>query len=339
MPARLIAYPPEAAAISRWIADGSRVQIGRDSDCGLRIDHPTVSRSHAELLHDENGWQLLDLGSKNGSHVDGLEISRARLDQGECWLRFGDVLCEFSVIDEVSALDQQQRQRAQRDLSAAWTRRIEVERLGIGATAIAVAEPRAEPAATPAPTPTPTSSAAPPATAEAGRRDPGAGLADDILRGVVELAGCSRGFLLLAQDGDFIVRASLMLDRDALQQRAFSGSVGAVQRCLAERRPIVVNWIADELWLARRASVLAGGLKSLVCLPLLHAGRVLGAVYADRRGAGEAISEFDLELLCAFADSAALWLLAQRAFDSLAPDPDGSAPRWGRIVDAQVTTP
>ncbi|KRB02307.1 GAF domain-containing protein [Lysobacter sp. Root690] len=333
MPARLIAYPPEAAAISRWIADGSRVQIGRDSDCGLRIDHPTVSRSHAELLHDENGWQLLDLGSKNGSHVDGLEISRARLDQGECWLRFGDVLCEFSAVDEVSAHDQQQRQRAQRDLSAAWTRRIEVERLGIGATAIAAAEPRA------APTVAPTSGDALPANAEPERRDPGASLADDILRGVVELAGCSRGFLLLAQDGDFIVRASLMLDRDALQQRAFSGSVGAVQRCLAERRPIVVNWIADELWLARRASVLAGGLKSLVCLPLLHAGRVLGAVYADRRGAGEAISEFDLELLCAFADSAALWLLAQRAFDALAPDPAGSAQRWGRIVDAQVTTP
>ncbi|QWF19718.1 FHA domain-containing protein [Lysobacter capsici] len=308
------------------------MQIGRDSDCGLRIDHPTVSRSHAELLHDENGWQLLDLGSKNGSHVDGIEISRARLDPGECWLRFGDVLCEFSVIDEVRAHDQQQRQRAQRDLSAAWTRRIEVERLGIGATAIAVAETRPEAAA-----PAPVNAA--PAHPEPDRRDPGASLADDILRGVVELAGCSRGFLLLAQDGDFIVRASLMLDRDALQQRAFSGSVGAVQRCLAERRPIVVNWIADELWLARRASVLAGGLKSLVCLPLLHAGRVLGAVYADRRGAGEAISEFDLELLCAFADSAALWLLAQRAFDALAPDPAGSAQRWGRIVDAQVTTP
>ncbi|MBW8808822.1 MAG: FHA domain-containing protein [Lysobacter sp.] len=308
------------------------MQIGRDSDCGLRIDHPTVSRSHAELLHDENGWQLLDLGSKNGSHVDGIEISRARLDLGECWLRFGDVLCEFSVIDEVRAHDQQQRQRAQRDLSAAWTRRIEVERLGIGATAIAVAETRPEAAA-----PVPVNATH--ANAEPDRRDPGASLADDILRGVVELAGCSRGFLLLAQDGDFIVRASLMLDRDALQQRAFSGSVGAVQRCLAERRPIVVNWIADELWLARRASVLAGGLKSLVCLPLLHAGRVLGAVYADRRGAGEAISEFDLELLCAFADSAALWLLAQRAFDALAPDPAGSAQRWGRIVDAQVTTP
>ncbi|MGH8079401.1 MAG: GAF domain-containing protein [Lysobacter sp.] len=327
MPARLIAYPPEAAAISRWIPAGSRLRIGRDAGCDLRIEHATVSRSHAELRHDAEGWHLLDLGSKNGSHVDGIEISDTRLDRADCWLRFGDVLCEFSVHEDASAQQQQQRQRERRDLSAAWTRRIEIERLGIGADAAAADAP-AEPA------PVDPDLTLPSAT--------GAGLADDILRGVVELAGCSRGFLLLAHNGDFDVRASLMLDQDALRSSSFSGSVGAVQRCLSERRPIVVNWIADELWLARRASVLAGGLKSLVCLPLLHAGRVLGAVYADRRGPGEAISEFDLELLCAFADSAALWLLAQRAFDSLAPSPASptpAPPRWNRILGGQVTSP
>ncbi|MGO1069348.1 FHA domain-containing protein [Lysobacter sp. CA199] len=333
MPARLIAYPPEAAAISRWIPAGARLRIGREADCDVRIEHPTVSRNHAELSHDADGWHLLDLGSKNGTHVDGIEISRTQLDRSDCWLRFGDVLCEFSVHEDDSALDQQRRQRERRELSAAWTRRIEVDRLGIGA---------GRDANGPRPADAASSDATDPHTAgdSAGETATGAGLADDILRGVVELAGCSRGFLLLAHDGDFSVRASLMLDRQALQERAFSGSVGAVQRCLSERRPIVVNWIADELWLARRASVLAGGLKSLVCLPLLHAGRVLGAVYADRRGPGEAISEFDLELLCAFADSAALWLLAQRAFDSLGPAAEAAqASRWTRIVGAQVTAP
>lgn len=336
MPARLIAYPPEAAAISRWIPAGTRLRIGRDPDCDLRIDHPSVSRRHAELLHEPEGWLLRDLGSKNGSHVDGLRVGQARLDQGDCWLRFGDVLCEFSTADEAGARERQSRERERRDLSAAWTRRIE---LGLGATAIAAPRPAGGAASAPPANPH-RPGIAPPGSNPPDHPDgPGGGLADDILRGVVELAGCSRGFLLLAQDGDFVVRASLMLDRDALRERAFSGSVGAVQRCLGERRPIVVNWIADEHWLARRDSVLAGGLKSLVCLPLLHAGRVLGAVYADRRGPGEAISEFDLELLCAFADSAALWLLAQRAFDALAPaaaEPEAE-PRWTRIVGARIT--
>lgn len=292
MPARLIVYPPEAAAISRWIPAGSRLRIGRDPACELRIDHPSVSRQHAELAHGADGWRLLDSGSKNGSHVDGIQVAQAVLDRSEVWLRFGDVLCEFSLHDEAEAQAWQERERERRALSQAWTRRLEV-----GAAA--------------------------------------ADLPGEILRGVVELAGCSRGFLLLAQGEDFLVQASLSLEHEDLNARAFSGSVGAVQRSLRERQPVVVNWIDDDPWLAQRSSVVTGGLQSLVCLPLLHAGRVLGAVYADRRGAGEAISQFDMELLAAFADSAALWLLAQRAFEALQPP---AAPlRWTRVLGAQAT--
>ncbi|QWP79089.1 FHA domain-containing protein [Lysobacter sp. K5869] len=304
MPARLIVYPPEAAAISRWIPAGSHLRIGRDPACELRIDHPSISRLHAELIHDAEGWRLVDLGSKNGTHVDGLQVAHAGLDRSEGWLRFGDVLCEFSLHEDAEAEVWQARERERRALSAAWTRRLE---------------------------------GAPPADDDAQAAAPGdADLAGDILRGVVELAGCSRGFLLLAQGEDFLVQASLSLERDDLNARAFSGSVGAVQRCLHERQPVVVNWIDDDPWLSQRSSVVTGGLQSLVCLPLLHAGRTLGAVYADRRGAGEAISQFDMELLAAFADSAALWLLAQRAFDALEP---AAAPlRWTRILGAQATS-
>ncbi|QQQ02897.1 FHA domain-containing protein [Lysobacter enzymogenes] len=309
MPARLIVYPPEAAAISRWIPAGSRLRIGRDPACELRIDHPSVSRQHAELTHGADGWRLLDSGSKNGSHVDGIQVAQAVLERSEAWLRFGDVLCEFSLHDEAEAQAWQERERERRALSQAWTRRLEV-------------------------------GAAPPAEAAmAGDFDAAAAAADlpgDILRGVVELAGCSRGFLLLAQGEDFLVQASLSLEHEDLNARAFSGSVGAVQRSLRERQPVVVNWIDDDPWLAQRSSVVTGGLQSLVCLPLLHAGRVLGAVYADRRGAGEAISQFDMELLAAFADSAALWLLAQRAFEALQPP---AAPlRWTRVLGAQATS-
>lgn len=305
MPARLIVYPPEAAAISRWIPAGSRLRIGRDPVCELRIDHATISRQHAELSHDDEGWRLRDLGSKNGSHVDGIQVAEALLDRSEGWLRFGDVLCEFSLHDEADAVAWQEREHERRALSAAWTRRLEGEPAADENAAAAVA-------------------------VAAG----GADLAGDILRGVIELAGCSRGFLLLAQGEDFLIQASLSLEHEDLNTRAFSGSVGAVQRCLRERLPVVVNWIDDDPWLAQRSSVVTGGLQSLLCLPLLHSGRVLGAVYADRRGPGEAISQFDLELLAAFADSAALWLLAQRALDPPEPAPL----RWTRILGAQATS-
>jgi GAF domain-containing protein len=158
-----------------------------------------------------------------------------------------------------------------------------------------------------------------------------------VLRGVLELAGCSRGFLLLADPRveDFTVRASLQLDLDTLDSRAFSGSVGAVQRVLANGKPLVVNDVGGQEWLANRASVVAGGMTSLVCLPLLEGSQVFGAIYADRRSgpgapASEPITDFDLELLGAFTESATLYLLARRAIQSL------EAPRWQTIVDRQT---
>lgn len=292
MQARLIAYPPDAAAVSRWLQPGERLRIGRDPGCDLVIAHASVSRNHAELYHAGGRWHLRDLGSKNGSFADGIRVDDHPLPTS-CWLRLGDCYCDLTCFDDVQAAALRERQSEQRALSQALTRQMSKQ----------AADAESLPA--------------------------------HILNGVVELAGCSRGFLLLSDPhtGDFAVRASLRLDPDDLGGRAFSGSVGAVQRALANGKPLVVNDVGSEAWLAGRASVVAGGLTTLVCLPLTDGKRVFGAVYADRRSGadgsrGEPITSFDLELLGAFAESATLYLLAQRAMRSL-----DEAPRWQAIVD------
>lgn len=286
MLARLIAYPPDAAAVSRWLQPHERLRIGRDPDCGLVIAHPSVSRVHAEIYHDGEHWRLRDLDSKNGSFVDGIAVTDHPIPAA-CWLRFGDSHCDFGVFDAAQATALRDRQAERRALSQALVRRVS--------------------------------------------QQPDA-LPQHVLRGVVELAGCSRGFLLLADAklGEFTVRASLKLDPDSLDNRSFSGSVGAVQRVLANGKPLVVNDVGHEGWLAARASVVTSGLTTLVCLPLFDGRNVFGAVYADRRGPGEPVTEFDLELLGAFTESATLYLLAHRAMASLE-----GMPRWQTIVDRQ----
>lgn len=289
MPARLIAYPPDAAAVSRWLQPGERLRIGRDPDCDLVIAHPSVSRQHAELYLEGDRWHLRDLGSKNGSFVDGVAVSDHPLPE-HCWLRLGDSFCDFGCFDAKQAAAMQERPSQRRELSQVLTRQVR----------------------------------------SATERE---SLPTHVLNGVVELAGCSRGFLLLADPrvGDFTVQASLDMDADEIGSRAFSGSVGAVQRALASGKPLVVNDMGREAWLATRGSVIAGGITTLVCLPLSDGQRVFGAVYADRRNAagdpGEPITRFDLELLAAFAESATLYLLAQHAMRSI-----DDAPRWQAIV-------
>ncbi|GGK03472.1 GAF domain-containing protein [Luteimonas terricola] len=302
MQARLIAYPPDDAAIIRLVRPGQALRIGRvGEDCPagqLVLHHPSVSRAHAELHGDGGHWRLLDLGSKNGSHVDGVAISDTRLDRG-CWLRFGDVHCEFALLTAAEAEAAEHDRRVRRHAATAHTTRIEqLTRFG--------------------------------------------DLLDASLDAVLGLAHCERGFVLIDDGADFVVSASQSLAPAALAGRSFSGSVGAVRRAMDQRRIVVVNDIGREAWLANRESVVAAGLSALVCVPLMDEDRVLGAIYADRVAPGPAISTLDLELLQAFAENAAVWISARRTSEQLELQSDMPDRRhaerddagWSRIIAA-----
>jgi hypothetical protein len=50
------------------------LRIGRMPGSDLKLSHDSVSRAHAELRRDGAAWVLLDLGSTNGTHVNGSRI-------------------------------------------------------------------------------------------------------------------------------------------------------------------------------------------------------------------------------------------------------------------------
>ena len=67
----------------RWnmfnLASRTDLTIGRASDNDLRLDNPTVSAYHAYMERDpRGGWVLSDLGSSNGTRIDGQFVSRSK---------------------------------------------------------------------------------------------------------------------------------------------------------------------------------------------------------------------------------------------------------------------
>ncbi|MDB4957636.1 MAG: domain containing protein [Myxococcales bacterium] len=84
-----------------------RITIGRTANNDLAINDTSISRLHAYIRRDRDGWVVADAGSKNGSWLLGaaLEARKERPLQSRAILRLGDVdLTFYSAADLFGAL-------------------------------------------------------------------------------------------------------------------------------------------------------------------------------------------------------------------------------------------
>jgi diguanylate cyclase (GGDEF)-like protein len=120
LPTPLIARPPRSGGpetpilrvtagqdILRFIEIGGTLEIGRDIGCGLSLNDASVSRRHVRVHADADGFLLEDLGSRNGTLLNGQPVESAcvrlvagdRLEVGTVPLRF-----DFVRADELAHL-------------------------------------------------------------------------------------------------------------------------------------------------------------------------------------------------------------------------------------------
>jgi pSer/pThr/pTyr-binding forkhead associated (FHA) protein len=67
----------------RSVLSGERVLIGRSRECDMVLADPNISRRHAEVRRDGDGWAVVDLGSTNGIKVNGRRVDHAPLEPGD----------------------------------------------------------------------------------------------------------------------------------------------------------------------------------------------------------------------------------------------------------------
>jgi len=86
------------AAGRHWPLRQEILTIGREPTCDIVIPDRQVSRVHAKLERDPEGFTLEDLGSKNGTHVNGAPVA------GRIRLRDGDLI-QVALVAKLAYVD------------------------------------------------------------------------------------------------------------------------------------------------------------------------------------------------------------------------------------------
>lgn len=80
-----LAVAPGALVVGneRHELGGERTVVGRGRDCDLTVEDPNISRHHAEIRREQGAYWIVDLRSTNGVEVNGQQVERSRLEDGD----------------------------------------------------------------------------------------------------------------------------------------------------------------------------------------------------------------------------------------------------------------
>lgn len=74
-PRELVVHPPNGRPTVVPLKDGP-VTLGRSDRAGVLVEDVYVSDEHAEVAPDEGGWSVRDLGSTNGTFLNGAKVTQ-----------------------------------------------------------------------------------------------------------------------------------------------------------------------------------------------------------------------------------------------------------------------
>ena len=149
---------------------------------------------------------------------------------------------------------------------------------------------------------------------------------EEILEGIVDaaidLTDAEKGFLLLADSDDWKVRVARQIDPKTLSDSDPHLSDSILEEVIETRQPIIVSDARNDEQFREAQSIINLELCSVLSVPLLDHGELLGVLYVGNDSITDLFDELDLELLTIFA--AQLSLLISRAIllDELREDRD-----------------
>ncbi|HUG67488.1 MAG TPA: ATP-binding protein [Pirellulaceae bacterium] len=298
----------------RYDLDDEAISLGRDNDNSIQLHDSEVSRHHAEVRCDEQGFLLVDLNSSNGSFVNGNQVTEQQLTNGDrvqlgrtlMIFTGGDDSSSFSLADEVDIVGQSASVAGSRiihslsheegsqiidrfDESASpWLARARSNLQIMYRTALAVSH-----------------------TLDIDQ------LLHRIMELIFEWVEADRGCIMLLDQKTHELVPKVSRNRrqsEARQKERLEISRTILDYVLEQREGVLTSDAKDDQRWDPAASIVKMGIREAICVPMQGRYGIVGVIYIDTytapgrfvQRAGNKFSEEHLKLMVAIAHQAAL---------------------------------
>lgn len=298
----------------RYDLDDEAISLGRDNDNSIQLHDSEVSRHHAEVRCDEQGFLLVDLNSSNGSFVNGNQVTEQQLTNGDrvqlgrtlMIFTGGDDSSSFSLAEEVDIVGQSASVAGSRiihslsheegsqiidrfDESASpWLARARSNLQIMYRTALAVSH-----------------------TLDIDQ------LLHRIMELIFEWVEADRGCIMLLDQktSELVPKVSRNRRQSELRQKErLEISRTILDYVLEQREGVLTSDAKDDQRWDPAASIVKMGIREAICVPMQGRYGIVGVIYIDTytapgrfvQRAGNKFSEEHLKLMVAIAHQAAL---------------------------------
>ncbi|HUG92781.1 MAG TPA: adenylate/guanylate cyclase domain-containing protein [Planctomycetaceae bacterium] len=306
------------------VLDQPVVTLGRSPECTVVFPDtiPGISRHHATITRDAQGWIVSDAGSRNGTFVNQTAVKRHRLADGDV-VNLGPLTLSFQVMvapprkaaDRIgpSPFDASSVVEISRDapppaVSVSINLADMSKQLGgtlhdsIGGKLEGLANrvyPMEEDR---------------PAGGDVADRTWGINLfsqigeallsttdLDEMLSALMDLVFSNvpgqRGVFCLYDERSGELTPQVFKTRDERTQRSLKISDTITREAISSKRSLLINDVMSESKFAEAASIRALNITSAMCVPLYHDGRISGLIYVDTQSRQQPFQEEHLKVM------------------------------------------
>jgi pSer/pThr/pTyr-binding forkhead associated (FHA) protein len=267
--------------------DEESIFIGRAPDNEIHVSDKSVSRKHLKIVKRGEKYYVTDLGSKNGTFIDGIRITGGKeyevregmpIAAGKTFLSVGkaypdDVLAVLDSIDLFKELDEEARSEVKDRPSTAKRNMDLIYKVSnVLMQSLNMKE-----------------------------------VMERILHYILELLKrIDRGVIILIDPdgGQTSEVISIIKSNKDDCKAAYSRTV--VDRVIKERTPVSMLDTLEEKEINLSESIRSSGIRSIMCVPLISRSKVMGVIYVDSVNKPHGFRKEDLDLLTALSSPAAV---------------------------------